>query len=86
MFRSHNEFIDRHPVTVCVLLFLALFFLRSLVTFPIEHVDSVHKYVAAADIVRERSLEPMLRNQHTMRWSEVLPQVIVSWATRLQTH
>ncbi|MEM1411220.1 MAG: hypothetical protein AAGH19_02600 [Pseudomonadota bacterium] len=60
----------------------ALFLARSLVTFPIEHVDAAFKYEAAAKIVRGEGLAPLLNNQHTLRWSEVLPQVVVTGVTR----
>lgn len=62
-------------------LLLLLFLARSLVTFPIEHVDAAWKYQAAADIVRGAGLGEMLQNHHTLRWSEVLPQIVVTWAT-----
>lgn len=57
---------------------------RSLVTFPIEHVDAAFKYQAAADIVNGGGLDALLVNQHTMRWSEVLPQVLVTWVTQFR--
>ncbi len=65
---------------VMVLLFLA----RSLVTFPIEHVDAAFKYLAAAEFVRGAGLSVLLENHHTMRWSEVLPQAFVTWITQFR--
>lgn len=62
---------------VLVLLFLG----RSLVTFPIEHVDAAFKYLAAANIVRGEGWSELLTNHHTLRWSETVPQVLVTWAT-----
>lgn len=57
---------------------------RSLVTFPVEHVDAAFKVQAAAEIVRGADLDVLLTNHHTMRWSEVLPQVLVTWATQFR--
>ncbi len=64
-----------------VALIVVLFLARSLVTFPIEHIDAAFKYLAAADIVRGQGLDRMLQIHHTMRWSEMLPQVFVTWIT-----
>ena len=64
--------------------FIVMMFARSLVTFPIEHVDAAFKYQAAANIVNGRGLDILLVNHHTMRWSEVLPQVVVTWATQFR--
>lgn len=68
-------------VGLVLLLALGLALARSIVTFPIEHVDAAFKYLAAADMVRGGGLAEMLQNHHTMRWSQVLPQVVVTWAT-----
>ncbi len=65
-------------------LLVLLFFARSLVTFPIEHVDAAFKYLAAADVVRGNGWVALLHNHHTMRWSEVLPQALVTWLTRFR--
>ncbi|MEE4175639.1 MAG: hypothetical protein V2I57_15435 [Xanthomonadales bacterium] len=64
--------------------FVVMVLARSLVTFPIEHVDATFKYHAASNIVNGRALDILLVNQHTMRWSEVLPQVLVTWATNFR--
>jgi hypothetical protein len=64
--------------------FIVMLLARSLVTFPIEHVDAAFKYQAAANIVNGRGLDILLVNHHTMRWSEVLPQVLVTWATQFR--
>jgi len=75
----------RPPRLLWVLgLLLLLALVRSLVTFPVEHIDAAHKYQAAADIVRDGAFEPLLRNHHTMRWSETLPQVLVGALTGLR--
>ncbi len=81
MFRKIADGIERRPSLAFLFLIISLFLFRSLVTFPIEHVDAVHKYDAAAKIVRGHGLAPLLKNHHTMRWSEVLPQTAITWAT-----
>lgn len=68
--------------TLAVLLLLLV--ARSLVTFPVEHVDATFKYAAAAGMARGEGLALMLENHHTLRWSAVLPQTAVTWLTRFR--
>jgi hypothetical protein len=63
------------------LLLLGFLLLRSLVTFPAENVDAMIKYDVAAHIVRSGDWSALLRDQHTLRWSQTLPQVLVTWLT-----
>ena len=69
---------------MALLVFFLLFFFRSLVTFPMEHADAAFKYEAAAKSLRQDSLNPLLNNHHTLRWSEVLPQIAVTNLTQFR--
>ena len=62
------------PWGLFLLLFGTFLLLRSLVTFPVENVDALIKYDAAARIVRGGDWSILLSNQHTMRWIETCPR------------
>lgn len=71
-------------VTGLPALIAALFLLRSLVTFPIEHGDAARKYFAAAEICRTGDWSLLLLDHQTMRWSQLIPQVVVTWISGLR--
>ena len=79
--RNYYLRVSGSPVAFGLFLFVIFFLLRSLVTFPVEHIDAMHKYDAASRIAKGHGLQELLRNQHTMRWIQTLPQAGVAWLT-----
>lgn len=69
------------PVMFGLLMFTLFFLLRSLVTFPVEHIDAMFKYDAASRMAEGAGAQELLRNQHTMRWIQTLPQAVITYLT-----
>ena len=74
--QQNNEFSTK--VWQFLALVMALFLLRSLVTFPVEHHDATLKYLAAAEIARSGDWGLLLWDHHTMRWAEMVPQTLIT--------